>query len=940
VLKHFLKDGLGSSDPTSRSTAVARLDASNPENQQKLIEIANGDSDEQVRCAAIERLTDIPTLAALSANSATAASESNRSQTVISASLIRLEALIVAADESDQGVVIDAQLADLLTTAHTDAAVLIACHYHSEELRQRALAHLTEVENLVSVVIDSRFHATRADAAARLKSVASMETALMGIKTRDKVVARSLQLRINEIVDGEKKAAAHQQDIDQLINSTQSLAASVWSPQYAARLTALNERWDRLDPSPSDQQQVIFEKARSASEVLVIEHQQQDQALRFCHDAVVELDQLITEMTTTSLPELSAKLGEIRQRYTSTNASWRISEAAIEAPAALISQQKKSDVTLKALLSDFEQVAPIANSTGKTQPSDVNAQLKTLTTVLSSTSAAAFAEAPAYVELADVQKKLQTSLRVQRDENIAKIKSVQKQLAGTAAAIGEKRWSQANSLFGRAQKKLDKLKGLPEYKGLSEKLSSHEKKLQELGDWVDFAARPKLTTLCEQMEALPDKGMSPKELAPAIKTLQEQWKSVGMGPCSNELWPRFKTAGDKAFEPCAVYFAGRTAERTARTDNKQKICDQLDTYLEAMDWEAADWKTVEKTLRVAKNEWRNNRVTDRKPDKALEKRFTDLVSRFNEKLSAQYDLNAEIKAGFIEKAKALSEAEVSQHVVNQTRRLQSSWKQTGIMRRKQDQLLWEEFNGFCRQIHRSHRDVEKAKSDSGLAHVKTAREIIKKLRSLARAGEPDEKTFNALQDQFNALAEFPERDRKFLFRDFNQASEQFSRLRDSSSARHAQSEMQELRRKSELCGRYEALVGAEVADTEVAAIDAEWDDETTSLPRDWNKKIQARRKVALGHLEKKSAYDFQKTDRARRMLCIQAEILTETETPAEDRSLRMEYQLEALQQGLGQNSLTGKKEELHALLVEWLTLAPASAEQRDRLELRFQATCK
>ncbi|MBX2823437.1 MAG: DUF349 domain-containing protein [Gammaproteobacteria bacterium] len=940
MLKHFLKDGLGSRDPASRSAAIARLDAGNAENQQKLAQIASTDDAEQVCLAAISRLTDVSSLAGIIQGEATAESSVSRPESVCQAAKERLESLIAGSHDGEATEVPETEIESLLATTNPGIAVLLACHSESESLRQRALEQLVDVEGVVSVAIDSRFHATRAAAAARLESVASMETALAGLKTRDKVVARSLQARIKAIVDDEKARAAHQQDIEQLLESIKGLAASVWSPQYSGRLTALMDRWGRLDPEPDPQQLSAFSESSVVCEELVRKHQQLDQALNYCHDSVSQLDQLASTLTTQSLADLQTKLGELRQEYSSTTNSWRISQTVAEPPVDLVERQAKTNASVQALLDDLGKVKSVLAPDDTADELNLEAALATLDSVLAGPVATTHAKTPLYTELLVEREKLSTSQRVRQNENQAKIKSVQKLLAGGASAIGEKRWSQANSLIGRAQKKLEKLKDLPEARSLTERLQGQEKKLQELGDWVDFAARPKLEALCEQMEALPGKGLKPKELAPAIKQLQQQWKSIGIGPCSNELWPRFKTAGDKAFEPCAAYFAARGVERTAKADNKRKICEQLDEYLAAIDWDAADWKTVEKTLRVAKNEWRNNRITDRKPDKELEQRFTSQVNQFNEKLNAQYDLNAEAKQELIEKARALGESEISQHVVNQARRLQTSWKQTGIMRRKQDQALWEEFNGICRQIHKSHRDVEKAKSDSGLAHVKTAREIIKKLRVLARAGEPDEKSFTALQDEFNSLAEFPERDRKFLFRDFNQASEQFSKLRDNSSARHAQSELQELKRKSALCERYELLLETPDPDGEKSRLDAEWDDEIATLPRDWNKKIQQRKETALQHLEKSSSYDYEQTDKARRLLCIRAEILTERDTPAEDKSLRMAFQLETLQQGLGQSALTGQREALREMQVEWLTLPPTRQDQRERLEQRFQAACE
>ena len=157
---------------------------------------------------------------------------------------------------------------------------------------------------------------------------------------------------------------------------------------------------------------------------------------------------------------------------------------------------------------------------------------------------------------------------------------------------------------------------------------------------------------------------------------------------------------------------------------------------------------MKKTLRKSKTDWRNNRVQQRKPDKPLENRFTALLTVFNEKLNAQYDANASIKAELVERVRKLSEADINQHLVNETRKLQNSWKQVGVMRRKQDQELWEHFNGVCREIYKQHHTAQKEKTESGLKHVREARELIKAGKALASAAVADDNAFAELQERF------------------------------------------------------------------------------------------------------------------------------------------------------------------------------------------------
>ena len=64
-----------------------------------------------------------------------------------------------------------------------------------------------------------------------------------------------------------------------------------------------------------------------------------------------------------------------------------------------------------------------------------------------------------------------------------------------------------------------------------------------MSDWQDFAARPKLEALCEEMESLPARELAPPALAKEVRSLQERWKALGPSRAANELWARFKAAG-------------------------------------------------------------------------------------------------------------------------------------------------------------------------------------------------------------------------------------------------------------------------------------------------------------------------------------------------------------------------------------------------------------
>jgi len=368
-----------------------------------------------------------------------------------------------------------------------------------------------------------------------------------------------------------------------------------------------------------------------------------------------------------------------------------------------------------------------------------------------------------YTELQAHESALHDRAGKAEQESADRVKATHRQFSALSAIIKDGKWGPANSMIRRLQKKLDAMEPA-ERSTLNEKLTRAEKQLGDMADWQDFAARPKLEALCDSMEALPAQTLSPEELAKQVRQLQGEWKALGVSRASNDLWSRFKTAGDTAYEPCKAWFEEKQQQRQAKLDAKVALCESLEAQHASLS-DNPDWKAAVRNVNQAKREWTRNRIPDRKPDRALEARFSAALKPFETALAEQYDENAKTKQALIDKAQSLAEAEITQHSANQAKSLLSAWKLVGVMRRKEDQVLWEVFNGHLGTIFKHQHKVERDKQRAGLEHVYRAKDIIKRLKSLSRADTLDESEMQTLSTEFQSLAEFPERDKKFLLRE-------------------------------------------------------------------------------------------------------------------------------------------------------------------------------
>lgn len=946
-MKNFLKTAAHQhKDPQVRLGYINDADSETEEAQLVLSALAREDQKLTVRLAAISKVDDLNVLRELldaSSDDADHLQEAAESRLV---------------SKLTEGRVSDVAVRALLRSHADRLAVPIAAHCSVSEQRDMALQALSDEPSLVTVVQKSRFHDTRLAAALRLTHHDALRSALSAVRSRDKVVAKQLQQRLDAEADAEAALIATQHEIHTTLRAAESLSEGVWTPQHAGKLQALRERWANLETTDREEHDVRFVQATERAD-------QKLQAYELAQAAADDTQNIDVRNANSSLPESSTDSNTVTNQSKDLNKT-RPDIVPIEDPALMPVMAALSDIQIaqlgervrelgdaqansidrssdavKQLLAHTQAVAVLfdpPHDIHKARPGALQQRIKRVSALLDIDTLIPGIDVSQHaylIELAEHAKVLEDRLGKAKQESADRIKATHRQFAALSGIITEGKWGPANSMMRRLKKKIDVMEP-GERVSLNEKLERSEKQLAEMGDWQDFAARPKLEVLCESMEALPAQELAPENLAKQVRELQSAWKNLGVSRASNDLWSRFKTAGDAAYEPCKAWFDEKQKERQLKLDAKAKLCDALEAEQASLESDP-DWKAIAKRINNAKREWTRNRVQDRKPDRALEARFSAALKHFESGLAKQYDTNAATKQELVEKAQALAEAEITQHAANQAKSLLSAWKLVGVMRRKEDQALWEVFNSHLGTIFKHQHKVERDKQRAGLEHVFRGKDIIKRLKILSRGDSLDEGYVQTLSTEFQALAEFPERDKKFLLRDFRQALDACSRVQENASKRRLQAGTEETGRLLGLCEQLEVAVEdpSAAAQTLVDDVSHAWEASEVKVPAEVEAALKARRDQALGHIETGTKPDYEGNETLRRDLLIRMEVAAGVETPADDKARRMQYQLQHLQQGMSSAGIDDAKQVLAKLEQEWLAAGPVKASIKDSLNSRF-----
>jgi len=471
------------------------------------------------------------------------------------------------------------------------------------------------------------------------------------------------------------------------------------------------------------------------------------------------------------------------------------------------------------------------------------------------------------------------------------------------------------------------------------KLLLLHKQLNELRDWQGYAALPKKQELCDKMQKLVGVDLPPQALADAIHELQEQWRALKGGGHQEEqkLWLQFKEIADKAYEPCKNYFEQQKNLRSENLRQRESICAALESYYKTFNWEglahgSTDWKAVDKIIETAKNEFHRFSPVDHKHQTPIKERYDAALKPIIEKLRAEQKFHETQKHQLIEQAKKLLEQSDIQAAIEGAKQLQQQWKTSGLTRPREDQKLWQQFRTACDAIF-ARRSAEKEQAQENLKQeVNKAEELCKLIETLAALPDNElqksKDQYAELRKQFLGLNSLAKEKNQKVFRHFYKTCDHYQDRVAGIKDRKQLSLVQEAFRKAQLCEQLES--GAALAD-----IETQWSSDitlSTELENTLKKRYEAAQKISRNEIK----IDFSVNDKLRRLILIQLEILHNKETAAEDKALRMEFQLKQLSNGFGKKIVDSKQQQ-NTLLLEWFACGIGLPENREKLQQRFAA---
>lgn len=898
-----------------------------------LVGVIKSGDDEQVRIAAIQKITDQNTLLSL----AGITESPGLAASVQKAAKQRIANLI------DSGAIDGVQLNQ---DVNDKMALLALLGLASKtDLFEQAFNTINDQVELVKFALEGSSSKLRQAAAEKITDKPLLQQLLKDTKTKDKTVFKIVKEKCDAFKEEEKHNADIQAAIANAVQALEQHGNRPFDGQYSAKFIYLLQQWDAKKVDAPSELSTRATQAISKCEATINSISSEQAALETQRkveesasgERLAHIQQLQSVLTSVASDDVNVE--ETQALLKLLNAAWD-SLGVVKKPTA--SEQKTVDALNRIIVQELNNHSAHGSlATHKTRfeqlvteaSEETAAYYQTLKKRVSALSSSFAENLPETIANAQAAYEQWEKAAVKK---AAELQSTQRHIAGLIRKANE---TVSAGVLGKAMgirraidEKLQNLEQLPNH--LVNQLEQLDETLAKLQDWKNYAVLPKKHELIAQLEALDGSKEHPETLSNKIKRIQEEWRALSKGgkDQDQDLWEKFHELAQKVYQPCRDYFTEQAAIRQTNLQSCKLLVTQLQEYLANHDWLNANWKDVEKVIRVARQEWRNYTPTERVATQPVLAEFEAALSAIQQKLHDEFAKNALLKKELIAQAQQLVSLEDSRKATDQVKQLQTKWQTIGASLRKEEQQLWREFRDVCDAVFakRQQQSAEfKAELDANLTSAKSLLAELEGLTALsAQALSDARKRVDEISQEFGGLGQFPKAQVNDIKVAFNQAVENFEqKLKDERVALKQQIWVNLFAANKAVNAHELELVKGKTTDAADLQIQI---DAITNWPAGGLKAIQQKivRANAGGDLAENLA--------ALRELCIRADILTDSATPASEQALRTAFQVNQLQQNFGRKA-QDTAAEFENLVFEWIAIGAVETKDYDVLFARFNA---
>jgi len=742
-------------DPGVRAAAVYEL---GPEEGEALRLLAREDTEARVRRAAVTRLSDVAVLGDIGrtdpdedvraeairglAGLAAEADEVERASEAVRQliALGRFKEVVIAARENPAPQ-IRAAVVDLLDDQKSLGA--ISRHAQDGATRLRALARLTDAEEILNVAIKSEHTDVGVSALDRVDGAEALSA--IAQRARNKVAARRARMKVRQLEEPaqpHQEAAAPMSAEDReravgLMHRAEALVTTADPEEATSALADVRLAWAELQADVEVDASLV-QRFDAASEAVreAIDVRRQERAAEEERAAAIAREQadrvaIVSEIERLSGPEALDRIAELRvrwdglppmpseyaasltRRFQDASRTFEdrerrrvLAEAAagrLETLATELEQLLASDQPVEEVVARWRGLRRDADVLREHAPANVSAaeRLERAVAALEEKELQ-YQQARAKVEQDHLRRLQQVCRQV---ETLAVTETIT--LKAGDRALREIRTAMEERVPLPSKK--DRQDILARLEAARAALAPRVQELRDADEWQRWANLQVQEEICKEMEAL--KSEENLDVAGRrMRELQARWKPVALAPRAQGevMWRRFKTAQDEVFARTSAHFAAQNEERAANLVRKQALCAKAEALADSTDWV----KTATE-IQALQAEWKSIGPVARGHEKSIWERFRAACDRFFtrrqedlKRRKEEWSTNLARKEALCVKAEALADSTEWDSAAAQFKQLQAEWKTIGPVRKSRSEAIWQRFRTACDRFFDrfKHRD--------------------------------------------------------------------------------------------------------------------------------------------------------------------------------------------------------------------------------------------
>lgn len=358
----------------------------------------------------------------------------------------------------------------------------------------------------------------------------------------------------------------------------------------------------------------------------------------------------------------------------------------------------------------------------------------------------------------------------------------------------------------------------------------------------------------------------------SIKAIQDQWKSIGPVPVSQNksLWASFNALMDRFYDNRSIYFELKELDRKKNLESKTELCEKAEALKDVK-----DLKDAIKALNELHDEFKHIGPVPRDAQEALWNRFKTASDMIYDRRKEFYDGQKEVfkknqdeKEALIETLKTFIDFKADRIKDWNTKtkeilEIQKNWEKIGPVPREAgkeiNKAFWAAFKQFFHNKNLFFKELDEIRA----TNQANAEALISKAEELKDSTDWQNaaNAFMKLQQDWKTLGPTPEKSRDALYKKFKAACDAFFESRRSTNKASNSEFESNLKKKQDICKRIQNAAGVDSPSEEhLTQLIGEFN-EVGFVPRKNMKEMQAQFKAAVdSYLEKLNPEGSDKED--------------------------------------------------------------------------------